>query len=324
MHFEFIEDVSESKWEKIVRGSEGAYFFHTPMWANILEHIYGYKTATCLYEIDGVEILVPMMKLKWRGFYNYVSMPMGYGGIFSMSEISPYMIELIFNHIKQRLSGRSLVFWILFHPFSDISIPININPYIISVESDLHYTHILPLRDEFENIWKYKFTHSARNRIKKAEKSGVEVFLGTKASDYESYYKIYLDSVNRWKSDHYYPLNFFMELLKYRDNVKLWLASLKDDIIGGLIAFEYGNNIIGFAQASLSNFWNYAPNNLLFKYVIEYANQKGFKYFDFGRSGNLLGVRRFKETFGAELVKLRKYVIFSRLGRLGNIFLRKY
>jgi hypothetical protein len=321
-HVEYTEDVTASRWEKIVRNSENAYFYHTPMWADILERTYGYKTATRLYEIDGTEILVPMMKLKWHGFYNYVSMPMGYGGIFSESEVSAGAIEIIFNNLKQSMGMRSLLCTIFFHPF--FAAPIHTDPYIISAGTDMNYTHILSLGGGYESIWEGDFTRKNRNVIRKAEKNGVEVFRGTTSSDCESYYRMYLDSADRWKAKARHSFDLYVELLRHDDNTKLWLARVEDEIIAGIITMEYSGNIISFGGASLSEYWKYAANNLLYKDAVEYACEKGYEYFDFGQSGELYGVRKFKEVFGAKKVGLRKYVIFSRLGRVGNTVLSKY
>lgn len=322
MRVEFTEDVSTSKWEKIVRSSDNAYFYHTPMWADILEKTYGYKNATRLYDIDGAKILVPLLKLKWHGLYRYDSTPMGYGGIFSESEISSDTIEKIFNDLKHSMGVRTLMCTIFFHPF--FNKPLHTDSYVISAGTDLNYTHILPLQGGFEEIWNSKFSKKNRNMIRNAEKKNVEIFKGTTISDFESYYRLYLDSVNRWKTENHHPFKLYEEFLKHKENVKLWLARAEEEIIGGIITMEYGKNIISFGGASLNNFWKYSPNNLLYKYAIEYAIDKGFKYFDFGQSGDLSGVRKFKESFGGEKVDLKKYVVLSPLGRLGNMILRKY
>ncbi len=319
---EFREDVSTSEWKKIIRSSENAYFYHTPMWADILDQTYGYENATRLYYFNDVKVLVPLLKIKWHGLYQYHSTPMGYGGIFSESEISSEIIQKIFNDLKQSMGMRSLLGIFFFDPF--FNKPLSTDSYVISAATDLNYTHILPLKGGFEVLWNSRFTKKNRNMIRNAEKKNVEIFKGATISDFESYYQIYLDSVNRWKTENHHPFKLYEEFLKYKKNVKVWLARAEGEIIGGIITMEYGKNIISFGGASLSNFWGYSPNNLLYRHAIEYACDKGFEYFDFGQSGDLSGVRKFKESFGAEKINLKKYVILSPLGKLGNIFFKKY
>src|SRR5574341_1503989 len=147
MNLEFTEKVSASKWEKLVKSSENAYFYHTPMWADVLEKTYGYRSAARLYEIDGAEILVPLMRLKWHGLYQYHSTPMGYGGIFSESEISSDTIDKILNNLKKSMGMRTFVCMIFFYPF--FNKPIQTDPYVISAGTDMNYTHILPLQGGF-------------------------------------------------------------------------------------------------------------------------------------------------------------------------------
>lgn len=322
MPLNYTEDVSAPKWEKIIRCSKNSYFYHTPMWANILEKTYGFESNTRLYDINGVEILFPLMKMKRNGLYQFHSIPMGYGGFFSESEISSNIVQNILDDLKKTMGIRSLLCMIFFPPF--FNEPLHSSSYVISNATDLNYTHILPLQGKFEDIWKFKFSKKNRNMIRNAEKKNVEIFRGTAKSDYESYYRLYIDSANRWKNENIHDFKLYDELSKYDENVSLWLARVEGEIIGGIITMEYGENIISFGGASLSNYWKYSPNNLLYKYAIEYACKKHLKYFDFGQSGDLSGVRKFKESFGAEKVDLRKYVILSSLGRIGNMILRKY
>lgn len=321
---EYKENISASKWEQIIRKSEGTYFCHTPMWADILEKTYGYKTATRLYEIDGKEILVPMMNVKRHGLNSYVSMPMGYGGVFSESEMSSDIIELIFDDLKQSIGINSLGCSILFNPYFDMKI--RTKPGVFSVENDLNYTHILPLDDDFENICANKFTKSCRSKIRKAERIGFEVECKLiSKSDIESYYQIYMDSVrNRWNEKNYNPFRLYESFLKYKRNICVVIVRHHDTIVSVAIRMMYGTNVIGFGLVALDEYMKYAPNNLSQKSMIEYACENGYKNFDFGRSGELVGVRKFKESFGPKRVDLRKYVILTQLGRLGNIMLRKY
>ncbi|MDI6720586.1 MAG: hypothetical protein QMD46_13350 [Methanomicrobiales archaeon] len=80
MQLRWIEEVPPSHWEEIVKEAEGCCFFHTPAWAHIVEKTYGYRTATRLFEIDGTQVLLPMMEEPLHGIRVYHSMPFGYWG----------------------------------------------------------------------------------------------------------------------------------------------------------------------------------------------------------------------------------------------------
>jgi len=320
MNIEYTENVSEQKWDKIVRNSENGYFFHTPAWAKILEETYGYRIATRLYEIEGDEILIPMMEGKKYGFSYYHSMPLGYGGIFSASDLSSEILKKI---LKDIVGGRHLLFELSLPPFFSFSIQEDLT--IRQVNSEWNYTHVLSLENGFDYLWKNKFNRKNRNAIRKAEKSGVEVLKGYSLEDFRKYYKLYVEeSSKKWeykKPPH--PLKLYENMCKFGlPHVRLRLAIKDDKVIAGLINFYYGKNVFYWGSTFLEEYGIYRPTNLLLKDSIEEACNEGYKYYNFGASGNLEGVRRFKESFGAERVELKKYILWSRLGKFVKRILR--
>jgi hypothetical protein len=311
---------SDSKWEEIIESSENCYFFHTPVWAKVMEETYDYETATRLYEIDGNKILLPMMRSKGRGFYTYSSIPMGYGGIFSTSTLTPGVIQKILRGI---VGGRSLRFTMSLPPF--FNSPIQEDACITRIDTQWNYTHVLPLEQGFEYIWKKKFVGETRNAVRKAEKNNIKVITKNTFENYEIYYKLCIESSKRWgHKKPPYPLKFFENLYKFGSNhVRLRLA-LKDDIvIAALLNFYYADNVFYWGSAFVEEYKTYSSVNLLLKDAIEDACKKGYKYFNFGASGNLEGVRKFKESFGPEKVEVRQYLVQSRLVKLGMLALRR-
>ena len=320
MNIEYTENVSEQKWNKIVRNSENSYFFHTPAWAKILEETYGYRIATRLYEIEGDEILIPMMEGKKYGFSYYHSMPLGYGGIFSASDLSSEILKKI---LKDIVGGRHLFFYLSLPPFFSFSI--QEDSTIRQVNSEWNYTHMISLEKGFEYLWKNKFKRDLKRGIKKAEQNNVEIINTNKLESFELFYSLYKNRSEIWGYEvPPHPWKLYENLHKFgSSHVQLRLAVKDCKTIAGLITFEYGDSIFRWMNASLKKYLKYYPNNLLDKEVIEYACKMGFKYYNFGASGNLEGVRKYKERFGAEKVELKKYRVVSRLGKLANMILRR-
>ncbi len=316
---EYIENVSNLKWKEIVKNSEHSYFFHTPEWAKIIEQTYGLQIATRLYEINGLEILIPMMKRKKCGFYSYSSMPMGYGGIFSASDIPPVILKKI---LKSVIGRRSLLFRLSLPPFSGLLI--QEDPYIRRVDSEWNYTHVLPLEEGFENIWKNRFRRDLKRGIIKAERNNIEIINKNELKFFKKFYYLYENKAKEWGyKKPPIPLKLFENLYNFGyPHVKLRLAVKDDKPIAGLITFEYGKGIFRWMNASLKAYLKYYPNDLLDKEAIEYACEKGYKYYDFGASGSLEGVRKFKERFGSERVEIKRYIVLSRFGKLISRFLK--
>ena len=320
MNIEYTENVPTPKWDEIVRNSENSYFFHTHAWAKILEATYGYRIATRLYEIEGNEVLVPMMEGKKYGLSYYHSMPLGYGGIFPLSDIPPETLQKILKNI---VGGRHLLFELSLPPFFSFSIQEDLG--IREVNSEWNYTHVLSLEEGFDYLWKNKFNRKSRNAIRKAEKSEIEVLNENSLQNFREYYELYVKSSKRWgykKPPH--PLELYENMCKFGSpHVQLRLAVKDDNVIAGLVSLYYGKNVFYWISAYLQEYHVYRPTNLLLKDSVEQACDEGYKYYNFGASGNLEGVRKFKESFGAERVELKKYRVVSRLGKLANMMLRR-
>ena len=313
------KNVSRQKWNEIIRNSEYGYFFHTPIWAKILEETYGYRIATRLYEIEGIEVLIPMMEVKKYGFRYYHSMPFGYGGIFPVSDIPSEILQEI---SKDVVGGRHLIFELSLPPF--FKFPIQEDSGTRQIDSEWNYTHVLSLEKGFDYLWKNKFKRANRTAIRKAKKNGIEVLNENSLQNFREFYELYDESSKRWGyKEPPHPLELYENMCRYGlSHVQLRLAVKDDNVIAGLVTFYYGKNIFAWASAYLMEYGIYRPTNLLFKDSIEQACNEGYKCYNFGASGALGGVRRFKENFGAERVELRKYRMLSRLGMLANIIKR--
>jgi hypothetical protein len=320
MNIEYTENVSKQKWDEIVRNSENGYFFHTPAWAKILEETYGYQIATRLYKIEGNEVLIPIMEGKKYGFYYYDSIPLGYGGIFSTSDIPSEAFQKILKNI---VGGRHLLFGLSLPPFSNFSI--REDSSIRQVNSEWNYTHVLSLEKGFEYLWKNKFKQTNRTAVRKAEKNRIEILNGNSLQNFREYYELYVETSKRWgykKPQH--PLRLYENMCKFGlPHVQLRLAVKDDKVIAGLVSFYYSKIVFYWGSALLEEYADKRPTNLLLKDSIEHACEEGYKYYNFGASGNLDGVRKFKEGFGAERVALKKYRAVSRLGGLVSKLLRR-
>lgn len=315
------EEVSNKEWEKIVLKSDHAYFFHSPLWAKIMEKTYNYRTATRLYEINGKEILVPLMKKKKYGFNFLSSMPFysmsfGYGGFFSKSSLSSDEIK---NLIHQISSGRNIIFDFTMPPLSGLPLDFE-DTSITKINDYWSYTHILRLNKNFDYIWKNKFKKRARRAIRKAVKNGVEIRKGDSLDDFKALYDIYSRASQKWGyKNPPISFDFFLNVYKYgSDHVELSLATKDDKIIAGRICFRYSKTVYGYLNAFLPEYGTFNPTSLLISESIKQACDDGFKYVDVGSSGNNLGLKKFKESFGSEIIKTNTFRAYSLVGRMGS------
>jgi Acetyltransferase (GNAT) domain len=318
--------VSKSEWEEITLKSDNANFFHSPIWAKIVEKTWNYRTATRLYHINGKEILIPMMQANILGFKILTNIPNNSdaGGLFSESEITTDDFKSIVNNI---VGGRNLSFSLTLPPFMKLSSDSSIIKENWKLNDEYAYTQLLELEGKnYENIWKNDFHRKARQKVRKAKKTGVEIREGASLKDFKTFYDIYAtEASQKWGYETpQIPFKLFKNLYKHGSNhVKLNLAIKDDKTIGGTISFPYSKTFYVFMSAYLLEYGPSNPTSLLFNESIKQACQENYNYVNFGTSGNLRNVRKIKEKFGAGKVEISRYRVYSNLGKMVSEINRK-
>lgn len=314
MEFDYTDSVSPGTWRSFLDGRENVYFFHTPEWAKIMKEAFGYRVATRIYHTPEGDILIPMMESRRFGFSVYQSVPLGYGGIFSSSDISD---RLRLGVIASMAGGR--------HLFLDIALPPGATlqaddfPRIRKTLSEWNYTHIMRLRGS-EGAVEEKYNRYVRRDIGVAERNHVEIVQKDSLMQFRQYHALYERRAREWgyrKSP--YSWNFHELLHRYgRPYVQVRLAEVHGVVIGGLVTFEYMDTMFAWSNAAPEASRPFRPIHLLIHDALRSAQEKGYSFVNLGGSGNLQGVKKFKESFGAIQVDLETYRIESRLASLAR------
>lgn len=309
MDVECTADVPSHIWEGIVSQDPNSYYFHTPAWAKIIERTYGYGIATRLYTIDGLEFLIPMMRKEKYGLNLLLSMPHGYGNIFSpinkYFEFEPrYISPILDNIVKDSRTSLNLAT----SPFFNLAMPENVLKR--NIVNNSGSVHVIPLEGGFDHVWEHRIKN--KKAIRKAKKY-LTVREGSCIEDYEEYYGIYTRSSEQWGYKvPPQPFELYENMLRYgSSNVKLYLAYKDEKPVAGLVCLYYGNNVFAFTSCYLKEYSNLRAQNLLTCHSIKYASENGYKYFDFGSSRNDPGIIRFKESFGPDVISVKRYIIMA-------------
>jgi lipid II:glycine glycyltransferase (peptidoglycan interpeptide bridge formation enzyme) len=240
-----------------------------------------------------------MIKTRSIGpFYSLSSMPIGYGGLLSDTSLSNEEVRSLLVKIVEPTAPFFSI------NFSPLSKSLSANDKIITPQNTpWTYTHLLDLNKGFEHVWKDHFKANRRRSILKARRIGVEIrrcdsFYGVKA-----YYAAYLDLAER-REIVPRPLILFENIFTQIPDAHLdfLLAKIGEEYVGGIITFFFGGYAYVFLSVCFSRFLKYHVIDLLHSTVIENAVAKGCRFFDFGPSGNLKGIRFFKERFGAKMI----------------------
>lgn len=312
MQVEAKRDVSVQRWEQMIQNSPASHFFITPIWATILKETYGYRTATTLFEVDGTDILVPMMEIDRFPFSSLESMPLGYGGFVSPTNPTPDMIQ---NVMKKIVGRRRLILQMTSPPFTK-TLP-HEEFQIHKVQTEWDYTHVIPLDTNYENIEK-QFHPRHKKRIKAAELSGLTIRLTNDLKDFRTVYDLYTRRSIEWgysKPPH--PWALYQNFQQYGDpHVKLRIAEIDDMPVGGAITLEYGTNAFLWMGISPKEHWHYNSTYLLLKDTLQSLCERRFTYLNLGGSGKMDGVRCFKEGFGGIMVPICRDGAYSLLGKI--------
>jgi serine/alanine adding enzyme len=161
---------------------------------------------------------------------------------------------------------------------------------------------ILDLAKDAETQWKC-FNAKLRNQVRKAEKSGLEASIGGKEF-VADFYTVFVRNM-RDLGTPVYAKKFFTEVLRaFPDHSRIIAVHLdKKPVAAGLITWFHDTVEIPWAS-SIRDFNALCPNNLLYWTALQFALEKGFERFDFGRSTPGEGTYKFKAQWGAKPIQL--------------------
>ena len=297
--------VNEALWQEVVENDPASTFFHTPAWTKILCDTFPkWENATLGFEYeDGNRAVFPWLRRSVIGkvpYYWHESMVPGvYGGPVFQSPASPEHYTVINQELSKYnnllVGSNPFVDW---HPEGDFT----------KYET---FIQILRLSPDFTQIWK-NYSKGRRHTISYARKQSVVVKEGNFFDYYQTYYEIYRMQLKRWgqKATNYYPMRLFKNLAihaKTNPAIKLWTAWLDGRMISGMVIFYHNRHLATWHGATLDEYFEYRPVDILYSTAIENACHAGYEIFDFTSSGGHDNVVFFKERYGATRLPFTVY-----------------
>lgn len=296
-----IVQASENEWDSHWSECDYATYFHSREWALIWErythrHISRMRAAGLLVSFsDGKTALLvgSLRKIFMLLFPRYLSSPAGcFGGWISKDALSAKHQQLLVDLLLKQYDSLSL----------------RMNPYdeTVSAVSYDHaisdFTQVVSLENDPDNIYK-DYSKGHRAAVKQARRFGVTIRQADCDRDWDDYYVLYRDSVNRWgiSERQAYSKTFFDILKKLKSpHIKLWLAAKGDRAIAGAVCFYSRKHVVYWHSASSSIYLPLKANHLLVHELIQKSHEGGYRWFDFNTSGDMKGVIKFKKGFGAK------------------------
>jgi hypothetical protein len=298
------------EWEKACRESAASTFFHTPYFADIFIRAGRGRTRAAATKVefsDGVSAIVPLVCRKNLGglITTFFSMPaLCFGGWIPQDKITA-------SH------ARALTAW--FHSMNDFVW--RENPYdpmlrdIDLAHTGDDFTQTIDLAGGFCEASK-RFDHAHRKAVKKALAAGVSVAEASNPGQWESYFSLYQQSRDRWKSRGLERNRGFdaavIDAIRECPHQcrKLWLAQVQGKTAAGIVCFYWNRHAVAWLGAGDAGYFHCRPNNLLYEQAIRHAADAQYSWFDCNPSGGLAGVVEFKTHLGA--IKMRSRIVNKR------------
>jgi len=176
-------------------------------------------------------------------------------------------------------------------------------PEFLKLRADMSsdHTRVIDCSGGFSAITETKkWRKGIRPKVNKATRAGVTVRRASSENDWQTYYRLYLASANRWDPppSYIYSWRFFKILSEVRAS-DLWIAERDGRIAAGAILLHGRNHTAYWHGASDTAEQRTRAANLLFAKIIEDTCKKGQRWFDFNPNMGISGVDAFKKSFGA-------------------------
>jgi FemAB-related protein (PEP-CTERM system-associated) len=277
------------QWDELIAHSPNASLSHMFCWQIIISRAYGHRVFYLMHyreaEILGV---LPLIWLKGPLSGNALcSLPfLDYGGICAVDRESG---KALFKKALQLRDSCNAEYLELRHE--------NTGEYGGLLRHD-KVDMVLDLSPGQEQIWN-SLGAKVRNQVRKASKSGLTTLVGG-AEYLEPFYKVFAANMRDLGSP-VHNASFFSNILReFGDSAKIIIVCDGNKTVGGLICLFFKDGVFVPWASSLREYFPKCPNNLLYWTTIQYACERGFKNFHFGRSSVDSGTYKFKQQWGAK------------------------
>lgn len=286
------KDESENnKWTEYVEKSKTTTFFHQLAWKNVIEKVLKYEPFYLMAEEDGkVRGILPLFLTKSRFLGKaLISSPFAvYGGICADNEEISWSLFEEAKNLAKKLDVEYLELRNLYE-----------NNFGL-IENSIHYTFIIELPDKVETLWK-GLRRKARGAVRRGIKSDLQVEINSNGEGrLEDFYNIFAHSLRNLGS-FILPFRYFKTLKEeFNTQMVMLFVRHKGEVVASVMSFLFKDMIIPYYGGCLNKALEYSPNNLMYWKLMEYGIEKGYKFFDFGKSKKGTGSFEFKKNFGFE------------------------
>jgi len=288
-----VLDSPDVSCDNFVRSIAEAKLCHLPEWTVMIERIFGHKGHYLVaHENGSICGVLPLTHIRSKLFGNrFVSQPFcDYGGPLvrnstALDALYEHAIELANSNDCETIEFRNTAAM----------------PYEMYLRTD-KVCLLLPLACNSEDVWK-GLRPQIRNRIRRAEKSGVTVINGQHEL-LDDFYRLWTTRMRELGTPCYSRKLFGAILDTFSNNSRIFIAHSNGKVAAALFSYAFNGCALTRWGAALREYDSLSPNYLLNWSAVEFYCRAGMKWFDFGRCTTGSGQHAFKKRWGAQTVQL--------------------
>jgi hypothetical protein len=295
-----VNPLQDPEWDRRVSRHRDACFFHGAAWAEVLQASYRQTPLYCVAEKQGEVVgLLPVVEVR-SALTGCRGVSLAFADLCPPLCWDPQTFDVL---LQQALACGASRGWTYFEGRGGLE-------WLEQVPSWARfYEHTLDLTIGEEQLWK-SFEGRARNAMRKAESSGVQVEIGQSAQILREFYQLHC-LTRRKHGVPPQPLVFFNNIrscILARDQGIVAVARLDGAPVAAAVFFHLAGRVIYKFSASNLAAQHLRPNNLVMWEAIRWYTRAGAREMHFGRTSlKNEGLRRYKRGFNTLEEELRYY-----------------
>lgn len=307
-----------AEWRAVLAADPDALPEHAPEWVDAICQAGPYTNATRLYTLsDGRRFVVPLVRRTGpAGIGGWLLSPppaWGMGGVVG-PDLDTAALRLILTDLQgagaQRLWFRPdptrAALWAAASGESGLAVR--------------RHGHVVDLSDGVDAVWE-RVHRGARKYVRRAERAGVRIEFDRTGALLDTYYDLYLASVDRWAARQHEPLLLARWRARRRDPLAklkimadrlgpafvLTMAYVDDQPAYGSIMLLGQTAHCTRSAMDIDRVGSTKAGSLVQWSMLQLACQQGSRTYHLGESGQSRSLAQFKESFGAVGVDYAEY-----------------
>ncbi len=336
MIISFLEENQHADWDDYVKNHPWGTLYHLFGWKSVIEKTYSHKAYYFIAlrssekrpvrnqgeardSKNSICGILPLVHLKHFLFNNsLISLPFfDFGGILAddreteielLNEALEFGRKLKVDNIELRhiqpLACINEFERKNSEKYNDLGFP-------IACMTKSHKVRMLLPLPETSEILMGSFKSKLRSQIRKPLKERLFSRIGGQEL-MESFYEVFSTHMRDLGSPVHSKKLLHNILLEFPDHSKFIVVYRDNKPLAGSLVIGFKDTLENPWASALKQYSRMSTNMLLYWTMLSYACDKGFKYFDFGRSTTGGETYKFKEQWGSEAIPLNwHYFIFN-------------